>query len=67
LGTANSAPLYRYIPGFLVFSVRGGFRVGERHEVIVDLENFNDKNYRGISWGMDAPGRNVGFRYNYKF
>ncbi len=67
LGTANSAPLYRYIPGFLVFSVRGGFRVGERHDVIVDLENLNDKNYRGISWGMDAPGRSFGFRYNYRF
>ena len=67
LGTAASAPLYRYIPGFMVVSLRGGFRVGERHEVIIDLENLNDKNYRGISWGMDAPGRNVGFRYNYRF
>ncbi|HMZ19138.1 MAG TPA: TonB-dependent receptor, partial [Blastocatellia bacterium] len=67
LGTANSAPLYRYIPGFMTVNVRGGFRVGERHEVILDFENLNDKNYRGISWGMDAPGRSFGFRYNYKF
>ncbi len=67
LGTAASAPLYRYIPGFMVISLRGGFRVGDRHEVILDLENLNDKNYRGLSWGMDAPGRTVGFRYNYKF
>ncbi|MBI1764167.1 MAG: TonB-dependent receptor [Acidobacteria bacterium] len=67
LGTANSAPLYRYIPGFMVVSLRGGFRLGENHEVIIDLENLNDKNYRGISWGMDAPGRNIGFRYNYRF
>lgn len=67
LGSANSAPLYRYIPGFLTFNVRGGFRIGESHEVVLDFENLADKNYRGISWGMDAPGRSFGFRYNYKF
>ena len=67
LGSANSAPLYTYIPGFLTFGVRGGFHLGERHDVILDLENLNDKNYRGISWGMDAPGRGVSFRYSYKF
>ena len=67
LGSAASAPLFRYIPGFMTFGVRGGFRVGERHHVIVDLENLNDKNYRGISWGMDAPGRSFGFRYSYRF
>ncbi len=67
LGSASSAPLYSYIPGFVTFGVRGGFRVGERHDVILDLENLNDKNYRGISWGMDAPGRGFSFRYSYKF
>lgn len=67
LGTANSAPLYTYIPGFMTINVRGGLRLGERHEVILDFENLNDKNYRGISWGMDAPGRSFGFRYNYRF
>jgi hemoglobin/transferrin/lactoferrin receptor protein len=67
LGSANSAPLYTYIPGFMTVNVRGGFRIGESHEVILDFENLNDKNYRGISWGMDAPGRSFGFRYNYKF
>ncbi len=67
LGSANSAPLYTYIPGFLTLGMRGGFRLGERHDVILDLENLNDKNYRGISWGMDAPGRGISFRYSYKF
>ncbi len=67
LGSADSAPLYRYIPGFITFGVRGGFRIGERHNVLIDLENINDKNYRGISWGMDAPGRNLGFSYSYRF
>jgi hemoglobin/transferrin/lactoferrin receptor protein len=67
LGTAASAPLYRSIPGFLILSVRAGFRFGERHEVILDVENVTDKSYRGISWGMDAPGRSFGFRHNYRF
>lgn len=67
LGSANSAPLYTYIPGFMTFGVRGGFHLGERHDILFDLENLNDKNYRGISWGMDAPGRGLSFRYIYKF
>ncbi|MBK7598051.1 MAG: TonB-dependent receptor [Acidobacteria bacterium] len=67
LGTANSAPLYSYIPGFMTFGIRGGFRVSERQNIVFDFENLNDKNYRGISWGMDAPGRSFGLRYNYRF
>jgi hemoglobin/transferrin/lactoferrin receptor protein len=67
LGSAASATLYPYIPGFMTINVRGGFRIGESHDVVLDFENLNDKNYRGISWGMDAPGRSFGFRYNYRF
>lgn len=67
LGTAASAPLYTYIPGFLTGGIRGGIRVGERHQVILDLSNLNDKNYRGISWGTDAPGRGLSVRYQYQF
>jgi len=63
----NSAPLFTYIPGFLTGGIRGGFRIGENHDVALDLENINDKNYRGISWGMDAPGRSFGLSYNYRF
>src|SRR5262245_32025252 len=63
----NSAPLFTYIPGFLTGGIRGGFRIGVNHDVVIDLEDLNDKNYRGISWGMDAPGRSFGFRYNYRF
>lgn len=63
----GGAPLFTYIPGFLTGGIRGGFRIGENHDVVIDLENLNDKNYRGISWGMDAPGRGFGFRYNYRF
>jgi hemoglobin/transferrin/lactoferrin receptor protein len=67
LRNASSSPLFPYIPGFFVFSVRGGLRIGEAHNVLVDLENLNDRNYRGISWGMDGPGRSFGVRYSYRF
>ncbi|HTG15567.1 MAG TPA: TonB-dependent receptor, partial [Blastocatellia bacterium] len=62
-----SAPLYTAVPGYVTFNIRGGFRFGERHEVLLDFENIGDRNYRGISWGVDAPGRGVFMKYNLKF
>jgi len=63
----NSAPMWRAIPGYVTFNVRGGFRLGERHDFTVDFENIGDRNYRGISWGVDAPGRGVALRYAARF
>jgi hemoglobin/transferrin/lactoferrin receptor protein len=63
----NSAPLYTAVPGYITFSVRGGFRIAERHEVLIDFDNIGDRNYRGISWGLDAPGRGVLVRYSLGF
>ncbi len=63
----DSAPLYTAVPGYVTFNVRGGFRFGERHEVLIDFENIGDRNYRGISSGLDAPGRGVLVRYNLRF
>lgn len=64
LGGARSAPLFTTVPAYAVFGVRGGVRFGGRHEVFVDVENIGDRNYRGISWGIDAPGRGVYVRYS---
>jgi len=64
---AEPAPLYTAIPGYATFNIRGGFRFGERHEVLIDFENITDRNYRGISWGIDAPGRSVFLRYSTRF
>ncbi|HZM88752.1 MAG TPA: TonB-dependent receptor [Blastocatellia bacterium] len=63
----NSAPLYTAVPGYVVFSVRGGIRWGERHELLLDFDNIGDRNYRGISWGVDAPGRGIFMKYNLRF
>jgi hemoglobin/transferrin/lactoferrin receptor protein len=62
-----AAPLFTAIPGYVTFGARGGLRFRERHEVIVDFENIGDRNYRGISWGLDAPGRSVYARYALRF
>jgi outer membrane receptor protein involved in Fe transport len=62
----NSAPLFTAVKGYAAFGVRFGIRLGP-HSIFVDAENLGDENYRGISWGMDAPGRGVSARYVYRF
>lgn len=67
LGTASSSSLYTRVDGFTVVGVRGGLRFGQKHELLVDVGNIGDVNYRGISWGMDAPGFGVYLRYTARF
>jgi len=67
LGAASSAPLYTSIPGYVTFNVRGSLRIAPGHEVLLDVENVTDRSYRGISWGVDAPGRGVALRYVGRF
>jgi hemoglobin/transferrin/lactoferrin receptor protein len=57
-----SAPLFTAVPGYATVGIRGGARAG-RHEVLIDAENLGDANYRGVSWGIDAPGVGIAFRY----
>ncbi len=59
LGTLSSSPLYTAVPGYVTVGVRGGVRIGRRSELTVDFENIGDRNYRGIAWGIDAPGRSL--------
>jgi outer membrane receptor protein involved in Fe transport len=60
----NSAPLFTAVPGYATFNIRGGFKLGERHEFLIDFENIADRNYRGVSWGVDGGGRGVFVRYS---
>ena len=59
--------LYTAIPGYTVYGIRGGFRFGADSEILLDLENLGDENYRGPSWGMDAPGRGAYLRFATRF
>jgi outer membrane receptor protein involved in Fe transport len=63
----NAAPLFPAIPGYLTVNLRGGFRVRENHEFILTFENIGDRNYRGVNWGIDAPGRSFFLRYLTRF
>jgi outer membrane receptor protein involved in Fe transport len=63
----SSVPLYPHLPGYGLVGLRGSFRFDEHSEIFVDFENIADKQYRGISWGIDGAGRGVTVRYRYKF
>ena len=67
LGAENSAPMFTAIPGYAIFGVRGGIRIGEKQDLFVDWSNLLDKNYRGISWGIDGPGRSLAAQYKMRF
>lgn len=62
----NSSSLFTAVPGYATVGVRFGIRQG-RHELTVHGENLGDQNYRGISWGVDAPGRGISARYSVTF
>ncbi|MEO6326044.1 MAG: TonB-dependent receptor [Thermoanaerobaculia bacterium] len=67
LGTASSSSLFTQVDGFTVVGLRGGVRLGEGLDALIDFENLTDTNYRGISWGVDAPGFGVYVRLTARF
>jgi hemoglobin/transferrin/lactoferrin receptor protein len=62
----NSSSLFTAVPGYVTGGIRFGVKAG-RHQLTVHAENLNDENYRGISWGVDAPGRGISARYSIGF
>ncbi len=67
LGAATSAPLYDHVPGYITVNLRGGWQLAEKQSLVAEFENMADRNYRGISWGVDAPGRSLTVRYTISF
>lgn len=68
VANANTVvPTHPYLAGYGLVGVRGGMKFTESSEVFVDFENIFDKSHRGISWGIDGPGRGVTLRYRYSF
>lgn len=59
--------LFPVVPGYVTFNVRGGVKLGERQDLLIEFENITDKNYRGVDWGLDGPGRGVYVRYSTRF
>jgi hemoglobin/transferrin/lactoferrin receptor protein len=66
LGSVNSAPMFTAIPGYVVFGLRGGFPVSERSDLMLDVTNIGDRNYRGIGWGIDGLGRGVTVKWRWR-
>jgi outer membrane receptor protein involved in Fe transport len=62
----NSSSLWTAVPGYGLVGVRFGLRTG-KHTILLDAENLGDQRHRGISWGMDGPGRGITARYLVKF
>ena len=63
----GASALFPALPGYAVVGLRGALRLKARHELLFDLENVGDVNYRGVSWGVDAPGRGLYLRYALRF
>ncbi len=59
LGGASSSELFPEIPGHLVATVRGAYRLTPQIELLVVGDNLGDVNYRNLGSGVDAPGRHV--------
>ena len=62
----NSGVLFSAVPSYYTYGVRAGLKFGG-HELVIDAENLSDTNYRGISWGIDAPGTGISVKYVARF
>ncbi|MBI3683871.1 MAG: TonB-dependent receptor [Acidobacteria bacterium] len=63
----SPAPLYTKLNGYATFNLRAAWRIAERQDLLIEFENIGDRNYRGMSWGIDAPGRGFYIRYGFHF
>ena len=64
---ADRAPLFWATPGYGTLNLRGGYRLSERSEVTVILENLLDRNYRVHGSGVDGSGVNLQVGYSFRF
>lgn len=63
----TSVPLFDQTPGYVLFNIRGGYRISENQQLNLSLENITDKNYRAPGWGIDGPGRSFQINYRLRF
>ena len=63
----TTVPLFRAVPGYALFNIRGGFRVNDNVQISADIENIADKSHRAPGWGIDGPGRSLTVRMGYRF
>lgn len=59
--------LFPALPGYGVAGVRGGYSFSDSVSLFLDASNLFDKSYRGMSWGVDGPGRGVSLQLRWRF
>ncbi len=62
-----NTPLFPALPGYGLVGVRGGYSLSDQLSLVCDASNLADKNYRGMSWGVDGPGRGVSLQLRWRF
>ncbi|BCS31627.1 hypothetical protein TBR22_A08290 [Luteitalea sp. TBR-22] len=67
LGGADVSYLFTSTPGFVVASLRGGWRITSRLDATVIVDNVTDRNYRWHGSGTDAPGVSLAARLAVRF
>lgn len=67
LNGASLSAMFTETPGFVVFGVRGGMRIGSHLDLTLIGENLTDRNHRLHGSGVDEPGLNVMARLRAKF
>jgi outer membrane receptor protein involved in Fe transport len=67
VGDTTRVPLYTRTPGWIDFSIQGGFPLSERLKVSAGMTNLLDRNYRVHGSGVDSMGRSafVGLQYDF--
>jgi outer membrane receptor protein involved in Fe transport len=67
IGTSSLSAMFTETPGFVVFGLRGGVRLGSHLDLTLIGENLGDKNYRIHGSGVDEPGINMVARLRARF
>jgi len=63
----ESVPLFPAVPAYITFGLRAGLRLGAKQDCVIAFANIGDRNYRGVSWGLDAAGRGLSVAYRIGF
>ncbi len=63
----GGTPLFPALPGYGIIGLRGGYSFTDQLSLFLDASNLADKSYRGMSWGVDGPGRGVSLQLRWRF
>jgi hemoglobin/transferrin/lactoferrin receptor protein len=62
----GNTALFNALPGYGIVGLRGGYTLSDQLSIFLDAANLADKSYRGMSWGIDGPGRGVSLQLRWR-